>query len=747
MRAFFSALGNFLFRHRLTALFFFAAVPQFLFASSGAASEAPDLTERMMILVIQLGIILFAARAGGKLFEKLGMPGVLGELSTGIVIGPSCLGAIPVPGFPKGVFHVAKEVLCGTTPVSPELYGVCTLASVTLLFLVGVETDLKLLFRYAVAGGLVGLGGVLFSFALGDILGVMLLPTLIPSKTFTFFDPACIFLGVMATATSVSITARILSEKHKLDSPEGVTILAGAVIDDVLGIIMLAIGTGIAAAGGSGGSVEWSQIGKVAIKAVAVWLGATAVGLVSSHYISRFLKHWVEDKAQIATMALGFAMIVSGLFEEAHLAMIIGAYVLGLSLSRTDICHVVREYLQPIYFFLVPVFFVVMGMMVDLSSFKEPKVIFFGAIYTVVAILAKLVGCGLPTFLCGFNLRGAVRVGLGMVPRGEVALIVAGLGLSKGMITSEVFGVAVMMTLFTTLIPPPLIVKAFKSTKSGLRNKGDYEDNALPEMVFDFATPEATRLISSSLSDVFAQEGYFVHAINIKDGVYQVLKDDKVFTFNADFTNHRVVFKSAKEDSHFIHTVMREVIAGLEQTIRALKKPLDPENIISAGDDIDGKPARQHGRNARMRRYLSEKRMIPDLKASGKMDAIRQLVGKLAQMGVIENEKAVFDAVAEREKSMSTGLRHGYACPHARTPYVKDLVCLIALAPDGIDFESVDGKPTRVIQLILSPTDSPAPYMEFMAAMSSIYTKEGMQRLLECRTGGQMHEVLVKSLS
>ena len=743
-RSFFHFVRSFLSKYRLLFVLLLVVLPQFLFASGGEGG--PDLTHRMMTLVIQLGLILFAARAGGTLFEKLGMPGVLGELCTGIVIGPSCLGKIPLPGFPNGLFYLAESVQCGTTPVSPELYGICTLASVTLLFLVGVETNLKLLIRYALAGGLVGLGGVVFSFVIGDVIGMWLLPTLGYAKV-DFFDPACIFLGVMSTATSVSITARILSEKRKLDSPEGVTILAGAVIDDVLGIILLAIGMGIAAAssGSESSSIDWGHIGVVAARAVGVWLSATAVGLVCSHYISRFLKHCFEDKAQIATMALGFAMIVAGLFEEAGLAMIVGAYVLGLSLSRTDVSQVVREFLQPVYFFLVPVFFVVMGMLVDLKAIASKEVLVFGAIYTLGAIIAKLVGCGLPTFFCNFKLRGAIRVGLGMVPRGEVALIVAGLGLSQGMISKEVFGVAVLMTLLTTLIPPPLIVQAFKSPKSGVRKSAE-GDEETADLVFSFSSREATRLILNSLLDIFSQEGFFVHTLNLKDSVYQVLKDDHVINIQANAKDKVVIFKCQDNEQPFVRTVMREVIANMEQTIKALRKPIDPDQIFAQQNELP-EVSQVNSRNHRMRRYLNEKSMVADMKASSKEDAIRQLVHLLAVEKIINDEASVLESVLDRESSMSTGLRHGFACPHARTSEVKDLVCAIALVPGGVDFDSVDGKPTDVIQLVLSPADTPAPYMEFMAAMSSVYTSEGREELHKCKTSHEMYKVLYSHLS
>ena len=194
------------------------------------------ITGAMANLVFQIGIIIFAVRFIGKLFKKIKVPTVLGELLIGIVIGPFALGAIPLPGFPHGIFPLNSAALA----VSPELYSFSTVASIILLFASGLETDLKLFLKYSLAGGVIGIGGVVFSFVFGDLVGVWLLHA-------NFLDVRCLFLGIMSTATSVGITARILSDKKKMDSPEGVTILASAVFDDVLGIILLAVILGVVA--------------------------------------------------------------------------------------------------------------------------------------------------------------------------------------------------------------------------------------------------------------------------------------------------------------------------------------------------------------------------------------------------------------------------------------------------------------------------------------------------------------------
>jgi Kef-type K+ transport system membrane component KefB len=198
-------------------LILFTAVPLF------AQGDESGLTEIMTEMILEIGVILFAARLGGFLASRMGMPSVLGELLIGIVIGPYMLGGLAIPGFPEGLF----PVVTGSVPVIPELYGMATIASIILLFHSGLETDLDLFLLFSLKGAVIGIGGVIFSFFAGAWAGSMI--TDLP-----MFEPSNLFMGVLSIATSVGITARILSEQRKMDSPEGVTILAAAVLDDVL---------------------------------------------------------------------------------------------------------------------------------------------------------------------------------------------------------------------------------------------------------------------------------------------------------------------------------------------------------------------------------------------------------------------------------------------------------------------------------------------------------------------------------
>ncbi len=708
-----------------------ALLPTFALASDAPGTPI-SMTHRMMMLAMQLGVIVIAARFGNIIFSRLKLPGVVGELMTGVIIGPFVLGGLAMPGFPDGLFHVPASIAVGSIPVSPELYGVCAIASIVLLFLVGLETDIGLFMRYSLAGSAVGIGGVVVTFVLGDTMAMLFSPMLF-NEQLGFLDAPCLFLGIISTATSVGITARILSEKHKLDSPEGVTILAGAVIDDVLGMILLAIGMGIISASQGSGEIDWGHIGVIAFKAITVWLVATALGLIAARKISGLLKGF-GDRSVIAVMALGLAMILAGLFEEAGLAMIIGAYVMGLTLSRTDLNHVIREKLHPVYVFLVPVFFTVMGMLVDVRLLASKEVLLFGLFYTVVSALAKIVGCGVPALFVNFNLRGALRIGAGMLPRGEVTLIIAGTGLAAGLLNPKIFGVVVFMTFCAALLAPPTLVYAFKGTQSGLRKPAKGSDSS--ELIFSFPSFMAAELLVGNLLAAFESEGFFVHTLSRAERLYQLRKEEVVITFQHRDTD--IVFDVKGDQIPFVNTAMVEVVADLERTIRELRKPVD---LAELSRRVQGSDAASLS-TASLSGYLDRELLVANLKGDTKADIIDELLAVLNARGHIRDLDDTRQAVLSREESMSTGMQFGVAIPHGRTDAVERLVCAIGIKPTGVDFDAIDGKPSRIFVLALSPVSSAAPHMQFMSLVSQVLNEQGRTALLGCDDVDEMYAVL-----
>ena len=276
---------------------------------------------------------------------------------------------------------------------------------------------------------------------------------------------AALFMGAIMTATSVGITARVLGDMYKLDSPEGVTIMAAAVVDDVLGILVLTVVVGIAT---PGEELTASGIALIGAKAVGFWLVLMIGGILASKYISSALESFRVSGASVA-LAMALALLASGLAESFGLAMIIGAYSIGLALSDTHLKEKIeRPIMEGLYPALVPVFFVVMGMLVDVSAMGGTIV--FSLILTLLAIVSKVVGSGVPALGAGFTKVGSLRVGIGMLPRGEVALIIAGIGLSRGVIGSDLFGVSILMTVVTTFMAAVLLGPAFKRGGPGRRD-------------------------------------------------------------------------------------------------------------------------------------------------------------------------------------------------------------------------------------------------------------------------------------
>lgn len=444
--------------------------------------------EAVTLLVIELCVILILAKLGGEIFTRyLKLPTVIGELMVGVAIGPYALGNYInlgwlIPGSELGPLFPRTEDI--TEAVSPELFSISEIAVIVLLFFVGLETNLGQFVRYAKPGSVIALGGVVAPFILGVFATI----------AFGYADGVgsaeALFIGAAMTATSVGITARVLSERKKMATPEGVTIMAAAVIDDILGILILTLAVGVADTGAVS-VMDILIVGGKAAGFLVVWFGG---GLLISKYVSKFILSLKVSGAAIA-ISFGIALLSSGLAESFGLAFIIGAYAAGLALSGTKLAQVLAHHppgteesehrrdppFVVLHDALVPIFFVVQGMQVDVSLFGG--VIVFGLALSGLAIISKVFGSGIPAMGLGFNTLGSARIGFGMLPRGEVALIIAGIGLSKGVIGGELFGVTVFMTIVTTLMAPLVLQPLFSGDRSGM--KSGFHQNLTPTGLAD----------------------------------------------------------------------------------------------------------------------------------------------------------------------------------------------------------------------------------------------------------------------
>jgi Kef-type K+ transport system membrane component KefB/mannitol/fructose-specific phosphotransferase system IIA component (Ntr-type) len=649
------------------------------FSECFASGGSNDTIQHMPLLVIQLGLIILLAKFGSYLAEKCKIPGVLGELIVGVIISPYLLGSFSLPAFPGGLFASGNP----NFPVLPELYGIAIIASVLLLFLSGLETDISLFFKYSVSAIVIGIGGIFFSFIIGAYTGSLFLNV-------SMLDTRCLFLGIMSTATSVGITARILSENRKMETPEGVTIIAAAVIDDVLGVVLFAVVLGISLAmkTDNGGSLNWLNIAYLAFKEIAIWLSVTLLGLYFSTKISNFLKRF--NKIVYSILALGIALILGGLFEKAGLAMIIGAYVAGFSLSKTELSVSIQEVLLPVKNFLVPVFFTVMGMLVNVKALFSFDTMIFGLIFTLGAILSKLVGCGLCAGLTGFNYYGSKRIGLGMIPRGEVALIVAGTGLSYGLLSDDrfdLFSIGIMMTLITTLITPPFLSKSLKDNKKGVRK--DSTEIEKKNWTIHLNDTDLLDLLRHKLLMVFKSYGFFISRVEPEELAYQLRKDSLIITLIEERETLNVIYEENSE--LLIRRIIQETLNNLDDSFKKVKR------LTSAISENNGVLMKE-----KITDYLNEENIIL-LEHEEKENVIWEMLTHLAKINNLADYKDIYYNLIEIERKHSSGLNYGLAAPHYRMNDIEKPLLVLGISKSGVEFNAIDKKLSHVILLMLSP--------------------------------------------
>ncbi|MFN8653962.1 MAG: cation:proton antiporter [Gemmatimonadales bacterium] len=405
-------------------------------SSSSAAHADP-----VAAVVLFLAVILVAAKLGGDLAVRLGQPAVLGELLVGILIGN-----LPLLGV-----HLFEPIRHDASIDMLSRLGV-----IVLLFEVGLESTVAQMLRVGWSSLLVAVIGVVFPFALGWGASAWLLPH--------ESEYVHAFIGATLTATSVGITARVLKDLGKSQTGESRIILGAAVIDDVLGLLILAVVAGIINAADRGVDLSYGAFGLILGKAVLFLVGSLVLG----RFVSRrlfVLASRLQARGVLLATGLSFCFLLSFLASVVGLAPIVGAFSAGLILEdvhykefKTSEPHSLEELVHPISSFLVPVFFVLMGMRVDLTSFAQPGVLGLAAAITVMAIIGKqFAGLGVIT-------RGVDRitVGIGMVPRGEVGLIFANIGLTlvvagEKIVTPSTFSAVVVMVVCTTLVTPPLL--------------------------------------------------------------------------------------------------------------------------------------------------------------------------------------------------------------------------------------------------------------------------------------------------
>lgn len=366
---------------------------------------------------MQLGIIVLSTKLAGDLSVRIGQPAVLGKLLIGILLGPAVLGWI----YPSAFVEIFSQI------------GV-----LLLMFMAGLETDVEELNRNRNASLAVAFGGIILPFLGGYLMGIAI----------GLDQPQAIFLGLLLCATSVSITVQSLKELGKSNTRESTTILGAAVVDDVLVVVLLAFVMSLFVGGDA-------SIGMVILKKVIFFVTIFIIGWKLIPPLMRWLAPLNVSEAVIsAGLIVCLAFAYYG--EILGIAGIIGAFAAGIAISQTEYKEEVEHKLEPIaYAVFVPVFFVSVGLHVSFDGIGSQIVLI--VILSLIAIATKLFGSGLGAKLTGFDTRSSLIIGSGMVSRGEVALIIAAIGLESGLLLQDYFTSIVIVVIITTLVTPPML--------------------------------------------------------------------------------------------------------------------------------------------------------------------------------------------------------------------------------------------------------------------------------------------------
>ena len=389
--------------------------------------------EHLAQTLTQLFVVLLAAKIGEEVFKRIGQPALVGEILGGVLVGPAVL----------GIYRVTPET---------ELFA--EIGVVLLLFQVGVETRIGDLLRVGGTAASVGVMGVILPMGGGLALGAVL----------GYPIEVSVFLGAALTATSVGITARVLDDLGAMASQSGRVILGAAVIDDVLAMLILAFASGLAA-----GSVSAGQL------ATLVGLAGAFIGIVLlvGTRVLRTRPSILTDPEFAATPFLPGMILMLGLAALAALiglAAIIGAFLAGMVVGESSERHALEEEVAPVAAFFTPFFFGFIGAQVNLAALADPLTLALLAGLTVLAVMTKFAGAFAGAIRLGR--QRAALIGWGMVPRGEVGIVVAGLGLGAGAISSHLYSVVVGMAVLTTLMVPPLMAPLVRRAEPGAAEPG-----------------------------------------------------------------------------------------------------------------------------------------------------------------------------------------------------------------------------------------------------------------------------------
>ena len=603
-------------------------------------------------------------------------------------VGGMAASAAGLPTMLGGLLVGIAAGLCMPDHVGAALHGaafcgVATIAAVLVLFRLGLEADLRICVRRSFAGLSAAICGAALSFVLGDVCAVCLLPTLFESE-----------FGYLAQLP--------LSAAWSEATP-------------------LCMGIAAVATSASMAAKMLAGRGRIATdEGACVMSGAL-----------------IDNALLIAALAAcGVAAAGHTMSAPAMAAVAVSAYVAGGVFGRTRWRGVLEESLAPVGALVAPAFFCMAGMLVEWSW----PMLAFGLAYALVAVVAKVVGCAFPSLVFGFGATGALRVGLGMTPRGEAALVVACLGLVGGFVPPEALGAVAVMVLLSAVVSHFALM--------GLCGRGGRGPGADEQQKVAFELPDVrvAKFVIRRLVNELRREGFKAirHVDEPALSIWQMVMGPKDMILTRRGRSFQM--ECSQADEAVVSQAWMEVVSEMSELARTISKPvLRRSEAIKAERPAPARPAVAPSDVVRcVQNYVME----PSFRAHSKREAIERLIALVVERypDRVKNVDLVRKAVFAREESMPTGLNNGVAVPHGRTDEVTDVVGAVALVDNsenenGIipDYEMIDHSKVQIIVLTLVPESIRTPYLQVMAFISQLMrSEESREALLACTTADEM---------
>nr|WP_040236363.1 cation:proton antiporter [Borrelia crocidurae] len=674
-----------------------------------------NIDAKISSFIMSLAIIVISASLLGNLVNRFGIPKVIGQITAGILLSPTCLGKIKVPLlFPLGIINSGENYL-----INEDIFAISTIASIILLFMAGLETDLKLFLKFLPRGGLIGITEVIGTFTSFALISTILFDV-------QLINPTSLFIGIIATPSSAGIAASILSAKKKMSTSEGVTIISTSIIDDVLSMIML---TSVITISRSLSDLDITISIRSTIQNILIWFCLTFILILLSKPISQLLKSF--NSVTLATViTLTFTFIISSIFQNLGMSFVIGAYIFGLAMSKTDIVYVIQDKLTLFERFFIPIFFTSIGMMADINVILSKEVLIIGTLLSLIAIATKVVYCFIPSYFLGFNKLGALRIAFGMVPRGEISLIIANVALSSEFISQKIFGIIIIIVFLPTIIATPIINILFQINKNGGEERNEREKRIRRDRKKD---DNLTKIFVWDLKNELRNEGFFTQQIKNDFSQYINARRNDI-SLSIKREGSKITFECPKKHLIIIQDLLRETILNLEKITEEVKIVSVKAQKLNYSINYD-----KIRSNIALDKRIKKENIILNLKATNKIEVLREL---LSIIKVDIDKETILQDLMEREKLITTALKEGFAIPHLKTNLIKKMHIAIGISHDGIDFNAIDKNLSYIFILILYPAKE---HVNYPRILSSIVGKvdSNKKAMLKAKTDKEIYNILI----